>query len=89
MELALWLIGIHVVELMGVAIFLLIRKNRILENTVASQQQYINSVSFLLSETSNSLKSITDNLWVEDDENVKQAMENLKEIQTILKDFNS
>jgi hypothetical protein len=88
MQIFWWVLGIHVFELIIIGMIMLIRKNRILEKTVIGQQQYIDSVSILISQTKDSLKAITDKVWLDDDPEAQMAVENLKEIQNILEDFN-
>ena len=43
-----WLIGIHVAELIAVGIFLLIRRNNVLEKAVTQQQQYLDAISIII-----------------------------------------
>ena len=47
METLLWVVGIHLLELVGLGCFILIRKSNKLENVVMQQQQYID-VIFLI-----------------------------------------
>ena len=49
METALWIAGIHLAELLAIGIFLIIRKNRQLEQILIQQQEQINALDFLFS----------------------------------------
>jgi cellobiose-specific phosphotransferase system component IIC len=43
-----WVVGIHVIEIVGVAIFLLIRRNNAVEKALMEQQQYIDAKSIII-----------------------------------------
>ena len=45
METTLWILLIHLVELVAIGIFFIIRKNNKLEQAVKQQEQYINTLN--------------------------------------------
>jgi hypothetical protein len=89
METVLWVIGIHLIELLGVAGYFLISKNTKLTNALASQQQYIDSLSIVMSQLTESLSALDQHVWVQEDEELKTIFSNVKEIQVILKEISN
>jgi hypothetical protein len=89
MEVLLWVIGIHLAELLAIGIFLLVRKNNILEKAIVEQQQYIDSMSIIISNSEEKLKEFDMNGALESDDEVGVFFKNLKEIQSIISEFNS
>jgi hypothetical protein len=89
MEVFLWVLGIHLAELLAVGIFLLVRKNNILERAVIDQQQYIDSMSIIISNSEEKLKEFDINGALQSDDEVGVFFKNLKEIQSIISEFNS
>jgi hypothetical protein len=89
MEVVLWVVGIHVVELLGVGVFLLIRKNSILEKVVIEQQEFINSMSIIVNNSDEKLKELEISGAFQTDDEVGFFFKNLKEIQSIISEFNS
>jgi len=77
----LTLILIHTFELMGIAIYLLIRKNNKLEDTVRKQYQYINAMDIYINNSNEKLKELDINGAFRSDDEVGIFFENLKEIQ--------
>lgn len=84
MEVALWVAGIHIVELLAIGIFFIVRKNRKLEEIVIQQQEQINTLDFLFSKLSNSLGSLDEKVWVEGDEELGEIFQNIKEVKDTL-----
>jgi hypothetical protein len=88
MSIVLWVIGIHLVEIMLIGGYLLVRKNNALEKVVADQQQYIDAVSIIINDSSETIKQLDSRGAFESDDEVGTFFKNLKEIQTILDQFN-
>ena len=44
----IWILVIHLVELAGIGIFLLIRRNNALEKAVLQQRDYIDAISIII-----------------------------------------
>ena len=84
METALWIAGIHLVELLAIGIFLIIRKNRQLEQILIQQQEQINALDFLFSKLTTSLSAIDEKVWVEGDEELGEVFNDIKEIKDAL-----
>jgi hypothetical protein len=84
METALWIAGIHLVELLAIGIFLIIRKNRQLEQILVQQQEQINALDFLFSKLTTSLSAIDEKVWVEGDEELGEVFNDIKEIKDAL-----
>ena len=89
MTTVLWIIGIHLIEFLLIGGYLLIRKNQALENTVVEQQRYIDAISIVIEDSSNTIKQLDARGAFEADDEVGTFFENLKEIQTILNQFNT
>jgi hypothetical protein len=89
MIIALWVLGIHLIELVAIGMFLLIRKNSLLENTVVNQQQYIDAISIIIAESSVKLKELDTLGAFQADDEVGTFFTNLKEIQDTLDQFNN
>jgi archaellum component FlaC len=81
METVLWVIGIHLFELLAVGIFLVIRKNNKLEEVITDQQQYIETLNILYSRLNESLNSLDEKVWVENDSELSEVFKNIKEIK--------
>ena len=86
---ALWVIGIHLLELLLIGGYLLIRKNIALEKTVSDQQQYIDAISIIIEDSSNTIQQLDARGAFEADDEVGTFFRNLKEIQTVLNQFNA
>jgi hypothetical protein len=84
METALWIAGIHLVELLAIGIFLIVRKNRQLEQILIQQQEQINALDFLFSKLTTSLSAIDEKVWVEGDEELGEVFNDIKEIKDAL-----
>lgn len=80
----LWIVGIHLAELLAIGIFLLVRKNRALEKVVIQQQEHVNALDFLFSRLSDSLSNLDERVWVEGDEELGEVFQNIKEIKDTL-----
>jgi hypothetical protein len=85
----LWLIIIHVIELIGVGVFLLIRRNNALEKAVEQQRQYIDAIGIIINNSNEKLKELDALGAFQTDDEVGTFFQNLKEIQTIINDFNN
>jgi hypothetical protein len=84
-----WLIGIHVVELIAVGIFLLIRRNNALEKAVIQQQQHLDAISIIIQSSQQKLEELDVMGAFRSDDEVGTFFKNLKEMQDILNEFNT
>ena len=84
MEVALWIAGIHLVELLGIGIFFIVRKNQRLEEVVIQQQEQINTLDFLFSKLTTSLSAIDEKIWVDGDEELGEVFQDIKQIKETL-----
>ena len=84
METALWVIGIHLLEVVGVLGFLLVKKNKKLEEVVISQQQQLDAVSVLIGRMDDDFKQLDGKMWIGEDEELQTIFNEMKEIQSIL-----
>ena len=89
MTIAIWLVAIHLIELAIIGAFLLIRRNNVLERTVAKQQEYIDAISIIIANSDAKLKELDTLGAFEADDEVGTFFRNLKEIQEIISDFNN
>lgn len=88
MNIILWVILVHVIELLLIGGFLLVRKNNKLEQIIANQQQYIDAISIIINNSNETIKQLDDRGAFEADDEVGTFFKNIKEIQNILNDFN-
>jgi hypothetical protein len=85
----LTLLIVHIVELAVVGGILLIRRNAALEKAVVEQRQYIDAISIIVANSDAKLKELDIQGAFEADDEVGAFFNNLKEIQTIISDFNN
>ena len=84
-----WLIIIHLIEIIGIGIFFLIRRNNILEKAVNEQQQYIDAISIIIANSNAKLKELDTLGAFQTDDEVGTFFTNLREIQEILNQFSN
>lgn len=84
----IYFILIHVFEIIGVLFYLLIRKNQKLEKVVVEQQQYIDAISIVVGQSRERLNELDSQGMFEADDEIGFFFNNVKEIQSILDDFN-
>jgi hypothetical protein len=89
METVLWVVAIHLIELIAIGGYLLIRKNSKLEQVIANQQQYIDAISIIVQDSDNTIKELDARGAFEADDEVGTFFRNLKEIQEVLNQFNT
>ena len=88
MQTVLWVILVHVIEVIGIAGYLIIRKNNKLEKALIEQQQYIDAISIVIEDSANTIQELDNRGAFEADDEVGTFFRNLKEIQTVLNQFN-
>lgn len=84
MNTVLWVLGIHLAEIAGVAFYLIIKKNNKLEQIVNVQQQQLDAVSLLIGKMDDSFKQLEGRVWVGEDEDIQAVFNEMKEIQSVL-----
>jgi hypothetical protein len=89
METFLWVVLIHVIEVILVAGYLLISKNNKLERALVNQQQYIDAISIIIEDSNNTIQELDNRGAFEADDEVGTFFRNIKEIQTVLNQFNT
>ena len=89
MQIVLWVILVHVIELIGIAGYLLIKKNSKLEKALVEQQNYIDAISIVIEDSANTIQELDNRGAFEADDEVGTFFRNLKEIQTVLNQFNT
>lgn len=89
MEIFLWVLGIHVLEVIAIAFFFLVKKNAVLTKLAIQQQQYIDSIGILISTSQDKLDELDASGAFKSDDEVGFFFKNLKEIQSILSEFNN
>jgi len=88
MQIVLWVVLVHIIELAIIAGFLLVRKNSQLEKVIESQQQYIDAISIVIQDSENTIKELDNRGAFEADDEVGTFFKGLKEIQDVLNTFN-
>jgi hypothetical protein len=89
MEIFLWVLGIHLFEVILVGFYLLFRRNSALEKIATQQQEYINAISILIQNSDETLREMEIAGAMEADDEVGVFFRNLKEIQNQLNQFNT
>ncbi len=84
-----WVILIHLIELVCIGIFLLIRRNNALEKAVVQQQQYLDAISIIIQNSQEKLEELDVMGAFKSDDEVGTFFKNLAEIQNILNQFNN
>ena len=85
----IWLIIIHLVEIAAIGAILLIRRNNALEKAVIQQREYIDAISIIINNSDQKLKELDQLGAFQADDEVGTFFQNLREIQTIINDFNN
>ena len=85
----LTLLIVHIIELAIVGGILLIRRNAALEKAVIEQRQYVDAISIIVANSDAKLRELDIQGAFEADDEVGTFFNNLKEIQTIISDFNN
>ncbi len=88
MVIALWVVIIHLIELVIIGAFLLIRRNNALEKAFIEQQQYIDAIGIIATDGETRLKELDLQGAFQADDEVGTFFTNLKEIQTLVSQFN-
>jgi hypothetical protein len=89
MTIFLWVLGIHLFEVILVGIYLLFRRNSALEKIATQQQEYINAISIVIQNSDETLREMEIAGAMEADDEVGVFFRNLKEIQSQLNQFNT
>lgn len=89
MSIILWVILVHVVEILLIGGYLLVRKNNKLEQVVSNQQQYIDAISIVINNSDQLLKQMDTQGAFEADDEVGTFFKNLTEIQELINQFNT
>jgi hypothetical protein len=89
MNVVLWVILVHVIEIIGFAGYLIIKKNSKLEKALVEQQQYIDAISIVIEDSANTIQELDNRGAFEADDEVGTFFRNLKEIQNVLNQFNN
>jgi hypothetical protein len=84
-----WLILIHVIEIAVVGAILLIRRNNALEKAVTQQREYIDAISIIVNNSDEKLRELDILGAFQTDDEVGTFFKNLREIQTIISEFNN
>jgi hypothetical protein len=87
MEIFLWVLGIHLIELLGVGVFFLIKKNIALEKIATQQQQYINDVDFVVSQLISNLSKIDQRVYVDGDSELEEIFANINDLKGFLENI--
>jgi hypothetical protein len=89
MTILLWVLGIHLIEVILVGFYLLFRRNSTLEKIATQQQEYINAISIVIQSSDETLREMEIAGAMEADDEVGVFFRNLKEIQNQINQFNT
>jgi hypothetical protein len=89
MTIFLWVLGIHLIEVILVGFYLLFRRNSTLEKIATQQQEYINAISIVIQSSDETLREMEIAGAMEADDEVGVFFRNLKEIQNQINQFNT
>ena len=84
MEIFLWVLGVHLAELLGVGVYFLIKKNTTLKKVVIQQQQYIENIDFISSQLISSLSKIDERMYVEGDSELEEVFKDISDLKELL-----
>jgi hypothetical protein len=87
MEIFLWVLGIHLIELLGVGVFFLIKKNIALEKIAIQQQQYIDNVEFVVSQLISNLSKIDQRVYVDGDSELEEIFTDINNLKGLLENI--
>jgi hypothetical protein len=85
----IWVVGIHVIELIAVGLFFLVRRNNVLEKAVIQQQQHLDAISIIIQNSQQKLEELDSMGAFKSDDEVGTFFRNLKEMQDLLNEFNT
>jgi hypothetical protein len=85
----LTLLIVHIIELAIIGGILLVRRNSALEAAVTQQREYIDAISIIISNSDAKLKELDIQGAFEADDEVGTFFSNLREIQTLISEFNA
>jgi hypothetical protein len=85
----LTLLIVHIIELATIGGILLVRRNSALEAAVTQQREYIDAISIIISNSDAKLKELDIQGAFEADDEVGTFFSNLREIQTLISEFNA
>ena len=85
----LTLLIIHVVELIAIGVFFLIRRNSALEKAIVEQREFIDAISIIVANSDAKLRELDIQGAFEADDEVGAFFTNLREIQNIISEFNA
>jgi hypothetical protein len=80
---------IHIAEIIAILAYILIKKVRNLEAVVLEQQQYIDTISIVIDQADERVKELDASGMFQSDDEIGFFFENIKEIQSVLNDFNN
>jgi hypothetical protein len=80
---------IHLIEVAIIGGVLLVRRNSALEKAVNEQRQYIDAISIIVANSDAKLRELDTLGAFQTDDEVGTFFQNLREIQTIISDFNN
>ena len=83
------LLIIHLIEIAVIGVFLLIRRNIALEKAVVQQREYIDAIGIIIANSDAKLRELDTLGAFQSDDEVGTFFTNLREIQTIISDFNN
>jgi len=87
MTIALWLLLIHAIEIIAIGVFLLIRRNGLLEKAVTEQQEYITAIGILAADSEAKIKELDRLGAFEADDEVGVFFTNLREMQSLVTQY--
>ena len=87
MVIALWVLIIHVIEIVAIGVFLLIRRNNVLEKAVVEQQEYINAIGILAADSEAKIRELDKLGAFEADDEVGVFFTNLREMQSLVTQY--
>jgi hypothetical protein len=87
MQTVLWVLAIHLIELIGIGAYILIKKINKLQSIVEQQQQYIDAITVAINNADEHLQEMDQAGVFQADDEVGWFFKNLREIQSILNAF--
>jgi hypothetical protein len=89
MEVVLWVVGVHLFELLAFGAYLLVKKSLMLERTLVEQKEYINAISYIASQLTVSLSKIDERTYIEADPELEEVFDQIKEFKSVLEEISN
>lgn len=89
MDILIGVLLVHIIELVAIGVFLIVKTNIKLRKIVEKQQQYINETTILFSELNDNFNKLDQKVYIKGDADLEEVFENIKSINENIESFYS